>query len=197
MSYTIQTANHMDRTSFIYKVLSGKASETERKELNEWISFSHDNKSEFHNIKLLCENTPQETNHEPDDKFYDGLRSIKRNIQTRIRRRRANQMTGSILICVFLLMIIPFTLQIVGGEKKNILLKFEDVPLEFVISKLQDQYTVTIEIRKEMLGCKVTGTFYQGTADDMVRSIAQCLNVKCIHVGNHKFRMEGICNQKL
>jgi hypothetical protein len=91
----------MDKTSLIYKVLEGEASEAEKAELSDWISASEENKSEYQDIKLLWEISNDIIN-ESDDHFYDDLRKIKATMQTKNKPPK----TYKNRVIIFLLIII-------------------------------------------------------------------------------------------
>jgi ferric-dicitrate binding protein FerR (iron transport regulator) len=185
----------MDITALIYKVLSGNASEIETKKLDDWIALKDANKSEFHDIKLLyecaCREDDQVSNSNPDE----DLKAIKHLIHIGTRRRRKYRLMAGILSIIVLLVSVQIIIHANRDEKKSIHLKFEEASLEYVINTLQDRYEVIIEVGKEMVNCKVTGTFYQDTVDDMVRSISKSLNLKYTITAPDKFRIEGTCNQ--
>jgi ferric-dicitrate binding protein FerR (iron transport regulator) len=45
----------MSRAALIYKVISNSATEAEKKELDQWLELSPENKEEFNNLKALLE----------------------------------------------------------------------------------------------------------------------------------------------
>ena len=60
----------MDTTSLIHKVLSGRGSETERADLEEWIGRSEANKTEYNDIRLLWENAKDADRSPADAHFF-------------------------------------------------------------------------------------------------------------------------------
>ena len=72
----------MDKGVLIYKVLSQTVSETEKKELNDWIAKSPGNMSDYEDMKFLMENVKDPGESIATNKhFYDGLQKIKRMIR--------------------------------------------------------------------------------------------------------------------
>lgn len=76
-----------DKFPLMERVITGKASPQEQKELQEWLSASAANREEFEDVKLLLESSDDSEYEDRDDAFYEGLRKIQENIN-RIRKRQ-------------------------------------------------------------------------------------------------------------
>ena len=70
----------MDKSWLIDKVLSGKASEHEKGELDTWITTDPETKADYEDMKLLWDNARSIGDIEHDDTFYDGFRKIETRI---------------------------------------------------------------------------------------------------------------------
>ena len=92
----------MDRLYLIYKVLSKQASETERKELDEWLSQSEENEIEFNDIKLLWETQSNPDQSISKNQMTDGLHKIKALMQSKLRRRWQNTKTIALITLVII-----------------------------------------------------------------------------------------------
>lgn len=78
-----------DKFPLMERVITGKASPEEQKELQEWISASAANRDEFEDVKLLL-GAIDDSHDDRDDAFYEGLRNIREKINgIRKRRKRA------------------------------------------------------------------------------------------------------------
>lgn len=169
----------MDKTSLIYKVLSNAASETERKELDEWLSQSEENKIEFNDVKLLWE-----TSKDSDQSFSkNGLSKIKAVMQSKLRRREQSTRNW-VLIALLVIAVLVFTYFFFFHKTQNQdsvgRLKFDNASLKQVIRTLEDQYDVRIEFENSKISaCTFTGIFYQTSGvDEVLQTIGESLNLR-------------------
>lgn len=179
----------MDRSSLIYKVLSNEATETERKELDEWLSQSEENKIEFNDIKLLWETSGDSDQLTSKNQLKEGLSKIKALMQSKLRRREQNTRTW-VLIVLAIVSVLVFTyLLFQKSQNRDSIgrLKFDNVSLEQVINTLEDRYDVHIEFEnKKVSTCTFTGIFYQTkNVDEVLQTLDEALNL------NHKLTGEG------
>lgn len=179
----------MDRSSLIYKVLSNEATETQRKELDEWLSQSEENKIEFNDIKLLWETSGNSDQSFPKNQLKEGLSKIKALMQSKLRRREQNTRTW-VLIVLAIVSVLVFTyLLFQKSQDRDSIgrLKFDNVSLEQVINTLEDQYDVHIEFEnKKVSACTFTGIFYQTkNVDEVLQTLDEALNL------SHKLTGEG------
>lgn len=101
----------MDKTSLIYKVLEGDASEAEKAELSDWINASEENKSEYQDIKLLWE-ISNDIIDISDDHFYDDLKKIKATMQTKNKRLKNYKNRVLIFLLIIILILTAIALYV-------------------------------------------------------------------------------------
>lgn len=92
----------MDKTLLIEKVIAGKASPEEQKELDEWLLASTENRDEFEDMKWLTKAGDHHIEWDRDDAFYDGLRRIQKKIRA-IRKRQKRMRIIKIIILALML----------------------------------------------------------------------------------------------
>lgn len=109
----------MDQTSLIYRVLSGNASDAEKREFDAWVALNDANKAEFEDIKLLWDNSPDEDAVEHDDEYYEGLRKIMSEIRVREQRRKIQKAILHIALMAGLLTLIFFTSYFLSKQEKS------------------------------------------------------------------------------
>lgn len=78
----------MDKSWLIDKVLSGKASEHEKEELDAWVAADPETKADYEDMKLLWDNARRVGNIQHDPTFYDGLRKIEGKINLLRKKMR-------------------------------------------------------------------------------------------------------------
>ena len=81
----------MDKSWLIDKVLSGKASEHEKEELDKWIATDPETRGDYGDMKLLWDNARGIGDTERGDIFYDGLRKIESKIKLLRKKRYENR----------------------------------------------------------------------------------------------------------
>ena len=100
----------MDKTPLIHKLLSGKASEEEIKELNNWIEKGAANRAEFEDIKLLWEYSKKPDNEQGSDNpdSLEGLHKIESTMKVIKRKDRKIKFLRifSIVITIVLLVLL-------------------------------------------------------------------------------------------
>ena len=159
----------MEGTGLIYKVLSGTASESEHKQVQDWVKQSDLNRLEFEDVQLLYKNT-EDSNTAPDD-FPKISNRIHRKIQGSKRKRAA-----LLIISLGFLPLIA-TLFFFHPQHKK-LTRFNQVTLAEVIKILEEDYELSIIVRQdELLHCRFTGTFYTREPVEIVKSLAKGLNL--------------------
>ena len=186
----------MDKYVLIHKVLSGVASQAEKDNLDHWISISEANKSEFNDIKLLHENSDDATEHHLTDHFYDGFNKIVHKIHgmNEVRKNRRQQL--ALLAITLGLCLIAFLSMVFTHDKADEYLTFDDDSMEVVVTALQKEHDIEIDIQSAaILKCKFTGTFYGNEVGKVMRSIAGSLNLEYEKIGAKHFSLGGIgCN---
>jgi ferric-dicitrate binding protein FerR (iron transport regulator) len=179
----------MDKSVMIFKVLSGQASELEKKELDIWITQSDANREEFNDLKLLWESSGGEQG--KDDHFYDSLYKIQAEIRQRQRRKRTK----------FIVLIGPAAIGLIGLllyfasplTQSSDNLRFNNAPLRLVVGAIESKYHIQIEAEsKEILACQFTGSFYMvDNPQDAIRSVCNALNLKYEVMSKEKYRLTG------
>ena len=185
----------MDRTTLIYRVLSDKATDTEKKELEEWIALSEANKTEYDDIKLLWQNAKHAGSPGPDFHFYDGLEQIKALMRRKHRKRRRKRavIISTALVLIALMAVAHFFFPYHGsGNESQGYHKFDNEPLDRIIDALEKDYDVQIEVEnKGILACRFTGTFYNDPVKDMLHSIADGLSLSCESPQEGEYLLKG------
>lgn len=199
----------MEYVTLIYKVLSGKATEAEKAELQTWIGSDPAHAEEFEDIKLLYDNASNVTERiiADDEEFYSGLRKIKSRIKA-LKQARKNARLYKIAAVVTLLSIVaimasmdifnvnkwsasgnPITSKIVLDRS----LSFQEATLESIFKLLQDKYHVIFEVGSgDMLSCRFTGTFYRGiTINEMINTLAQSENFNYTVMNGKTYAVHG------
>ncbi len=117
----------MDKTSLIYKVLEGKASEVEKAELSWWIALSEENKSEYQDIKLLWENS-NELNNTADNNYDDDLRKIKAAMQAKFNHHNNNKNRVQIILVIFILIVITLLFFLTNQDENAVCMQTGTLP---------------------------------------------------------------------
>jgi len=179
----------MDRTTIIFRVLSGTASDSENLAIAKWLDASDENQSEFRDLKLLWTNL-QYTKTEKDDSFYNGLRKIKEQVYTRARKRKAAQLLVSIFFIFSLVAVFAIYFSL---SPPSTHLAFDKVRLQDVITTVEDKYRIKVEAREvSALSCLFTGSFNNvDGADEIIRSIGLALNLKYEVIEKDRYRFSG------
>lgn len=181
----------MDKTSLIFKVLSGEATPDERAELEQWIAQSEANKSEYEDLKLLWGTSDVASNIE-DENFYDGFVKIKSKFKQRraVLRRKRLFMWTSVMIATVLITIALF---VTTDPASDALVRFDDAPLAEVITVLENEFHIDIETdSREILVCRFTGTFYKKNNEQaFIRSLSNALNLQYELKSHHTYRLKG------
>ena len=179
-------------TKLIHRVLTNTATDSERKELSDWIAASHENKEEFHNIRLLW----SQTNSTIDQNPSEGFSKIRTQIENEIRKGRHAQMirastTFGVLI---LLAFIPIAIFHLNDKVPHKYLHFENASVETVIKAIESQYDVTIQVEEsELLSCKFTGTFYHiQFTSSVLQELSTAMNLSFEELDNRKFKLKGL-----
>jgi ferric-dicitrate binding protein FerR (iron transport regulator) len=163
----------------IDKVLSGKATEAEKKELEEWIAKLPSNREEYEDMKLLWEfSSRQPSEKKPDPSFYDGLYRIKEVISSRGRKIHSAQHDWKLYLSfvALLISIIALVYCCVSysrrDHKESTPLKFDNRPLAEVISVIDKHYKIEIQLEnQEVLKCTFTGIIDLRTSKEEVITI--------------------------
>ena len=187
----------MDKVHLIYKVLAGKASETERIELDNWLAKNKDNKIEFDDIKLLFENERSDSVVEQNDHFNDGLLKIKDLMLKKTSKQKHNMALFTIAVITILVcggVFIYFFVTQPDSMNSSYYLKFDNASLKVIIDDLEKKYRVKIEVEeKEIMSCRFTGSFYRTeSAKDIVESLAAALNLQVESLNNQQYRILGM-----
>jgi hypothetical protein len=182
----------MEKSELIFKVLSSEASSEEVKELDDWISLNASNKNEYEDLKLLWEGSREVNVINRDDTYRDGFQKIRSIISK--RKRKKKWLTAGIVILVAMaIMAIPYYL--ISSNRwqvnKNTSIKFNQVPLLEVIAVLEKEYSIEIIAPTKILDCEFTGSFYNDSAKDVVRSIAESMSMEYNRVDDNTFKLNG------
>lgn len=183
----------MNKTPLIYRVLSGKASELEKKELEEWIAQSEDNRIEFDDLKLLLENSPEQDQLPPKSQFYDGLTKIKALMQLKLRKRERNKRAVVLIIFIAVIIAVLFFSLYRKNSDANEYVRYDNVSLRQVLHMLEKKYDVQIELeKKEIANCKFTGAFYRAeNVSNMLQILDEALSLKHKSLGRQKYLLTG------
>src|SRR5258706_5768296 len=173
----------MDASSLIYKVLSGKAGEVEKAELEKWISGSDENKTEYDDIRLLWDHS-----NDTGDRahFYDGLYQIRTRMHRKRQHRKRKKMimTSSILLAGII--IACWFLYPGSGRESHRYHKFENASLADIISAIENDYNIRIVVeQRNILACRFTGTFYNDPVEDIIQTVSRSLDLA------YEFRRDG------
>ena len=190
----------MNKTPIIYRVLSGTASEPEKKELDEWLALSEGNRLEFDDIKLLWENSSPQDQSIPKSQFYDGLIKIKALMQHKLKKRERNKRTVALIILIVLILTLLLFFLFRKNTETNEYIKYDKVSLSFVLQALEKKYDVSIELEKrDIANCKFTGAFYMANnVNSILQALDEALSLKHESVGPRKYRLTGTgCPQSL
>lgn len=179
----------MDKTSLIYKVLSAEANESEKKELENWLSQSEENKIEFNDLKLLWEASKDPDQSITKNQLQDGFIKIKALMEAKLKKRQQNKRIW-ILITVLILGLLVFIFIFFRKEQNHDSfkrLKFSNTSLEQVIKILESEYEIDIELEnKKVSACTFTGVIYRTkNVDDVLRTLDEALSI------NHRAVREG------
>ncbi len=178
----------MDHMKLIRKVLSGTGTESDRKSLYAWIGLLKSNQEEYQNVKLLWETSHQMDNL-PYSEFHEGLLEITRKYNTERRRQRYRRAIVTIGVWT-MAMLITFLLVVNSKDKRYA--RFDDASVAGIISDFKDNYKLQIEVHEDIIGnCRFTGTFYNTSSKDMLKSIAASLGLTLQTVEAEKFLLAG------
>ncbi len=187
----------MDISWLIDKVLTGRASDLEIKEVEKWVAQSESNKAEFEDLKLLYESPKQPKEHDPG--FYDGLSKIqaaiekrkRKTVKSRINRRKfaiiAITMVPLIALVYFYGSYTPSSDRTTDG------LTFNNTPLENTVTTLERKYNVSIKVEKqEVLTCRFSGTFSKtSTLEDIIQTLASAMNLEYVTLSPGVYKLTG------
>lgn len=178
----------MDRVSYIYRVLSGEASEVEKQELKDWIAMNPENKEEFENIRLLWESEQrtEPVNSQESDQDFEKLRSrIKKH---HVRNRR----TRTALFVLASLMLVSTTLIWINRYNAGSPgYRFDEVALTNVIALLESRYDIQVEVpNPELLQCLYSGIFFRTKHEgEVLRAMEQVLYVKFVALTDTQYKL--------
>lgn len=180
----------MDKSVMIFKVLSGHASELEKKELDMWITQSDANKEEFNDLKLLWESSREEER--KDGHFYDGLYKIQSKIRQSQRRKRTEFIVLMGIVVTGLIVLLIYIVSSSAQRSDN--LRFNNTPLIKVIGALESKYHIQIEAEgKEIRMLKFTGSFYRiDNPKDAILSVCNALNLKYEIMSEGRYRLTAL-----
>ncbi len=180
----------MDKTTLIFKVLSGAANQDEKAELENWIAQHQGNKAEFNDLKLLWDSANVDSVDKSVD-FYEGLIKIKSRIKETLLTRRRNR--AIMWIGVMGITIVVTIYLFVTSSPANGLLKFNKTPLTEVIPALEKEFHINIKTGSdEILKCRFTGTFSKNENDlDLVRSLSEAMNLSFEILNDDVYRLTG------
>lgn len=180
----------MDKTTLIFKVLSGEASEHELAELDNWTAQSDANKSEYENLKLHWDITGSIHQVNPAH-FYDGLVKIKARIKEKnaIRKQKRTIIWIGIIMTTVLFTTALFT---ISNPAPYPVLRFDSAPLSEVISKLEREFHIDIKTDPGILACRLTGTFYKkGDQQGVIRSVSAALKLNYEILSDNVYHLSG------
>lgn len=182
----------MDRSSLIFKVLSGEASEKEQSKLERWVAGNPGNKSVYDAHKVLWQNATAPVR-ESEDRSFAGLWMIKSRIELKRKLNRKIRLVQALCV-VALTVFLTIYLVATTDPGNHPLLRFDNAPLEEVIPALEKQFHVVIDTdTKVILGCRFTGTFYK-TVDkqDLIRLLSSVMHLKCEMVRQNRYLLSGV-----
>jgi ferric-dicitrate binding protein FerR (iron transport regulator) len=179
----------MDKSIMMFKVLSGQATELEKKDLDIWITKSDANREEFYDLKLLWESSKEEQRQ--DNHFYDSLYKIQAKIRQRQSRKRTKFIVWIAPVAIGLTGLLLYFVSPLTQSPDN--LRFNNAPLRLVVDALESKYYIQIEVEnKEILTCQFTGSFYMvDNPQDAIRSICSALNLKYEVISGERYRLTG------
>jgi ferric-dicitrate binding protein FerR (iron transport regulator) len=182
----------MVTTSLIYKVLSGKAGQAEKAEVEEWIASSDANKEEYDDIRLLWDQARDTDSSPSDAHFYDGFYQIKTLMQRKRRSRKRKKMTSSAVAMAGVIVIGFFLLYPGSGRESRRYHKFESASLGDIINTLERDYDIRIGVeQRKILTCRFTGTFYNDPVEDIIETVSTGLNLHWESLREGKYRLTG------
>jgi ferric-dicitrate binding protein FerR (iron transport regulator) len=184
----------MHTTSLIYKVLSGEADESEKKELDVWLAQSEENKIEFNDIELLWRGSTDADRSLSEKPFRKGLTKIKALMQSRLKQREREKRTRVILLLLsgaliaLLFFLFPSRHQEPAGP-----LTFTHATLEQVIETLEHDYPVRIELEDPRIkACTFTGIFYHvKNVDEILHVLDESLHLSHYPLGEGRYLIRG------
>ncbi|MBX2968317.1 MAG: DUF4974 domain-containing protein [Cyclobacteriaceae bacterium] len=178
----------MDRVSYIYRVLSGVASEVEKQELEDWIAMNPENKEEFENIRLLWESEQhtKSVSSQESDRDFEKLNTLIKQQQVRKKRIRAYLYA---LIILILTLIGMAWLNRSGQGLPGY--RFDEVALKNVIAVLESRYDIQIEVpNPELLQCLYSGSFFRTKQEgEVLRAMEQVLDVTFVALTDTQYKL--------
>ncbi|HEV8512749.1 MAG TPA: FecR domain-containing protein, partial [Cyclobacteriaceae bacterium] len=152
----------MNKTSLIYKVLSAQADESEKKELEEWMAQSQENKIEYSNLQLLWEALTHPDPSLPKTQLDEGLSKIRGLMQLKKLKKQNKRFWAIMLLLIVTLLLVFIFLLHLRSHSRNGHLVFKNISLEQIVKTLEKEYCVRIELEnKKISSCPFTGVFYQ------------------------------------
>jgi ferric-dicitrate binding protein FerR (iron transport regulator) len=177
----------MDTLVLISKVLSGTASPAEQSELEQWVSKGRENKTEFHDLKLLwlCEHQSAIV----PEQSQQALTKFRATIMADTRKQRLSTRAvhTSVVLAVTTSIILLLLNHLYVPKHALGTICFNSEPLAQIVLRLEDEYKVTIIADNQICHCTFTGTFYGMTnASPILESLAESLNI------NHTIQPDGV-----
>jgi ferric-dicitrate binding protein FerR (iron transport regulator) len=177
-------------TRLIHRVLTNHATDSEKKELSDWISASSENKEEFHNIRLLWSHANSTI-----DQNGGGFSNIRDRIEREIRKRKRSQAVPVIVVFGVLIIIslVPIAAFYFNNKAPHGYLHFENASVESVIEAIESEYDVTVQVEEsDLLACKFTGTFYHvPCTSNVLHDLSAAMNLSFEELSNGKFKLKG------
>ncbi|MBS1680971.1 MAG: DUF4974 domain-containing protein [Bacteroidetes bacterium] len=181
----------MDKTALIHKVLSNTATEVEKKELEDWLLQSPENQTEFEDIKLLWETSNESPQHSMKNKVNDALNKIKTTMQSK-RRRQANTKAVLALITIIILALAILYFLSKQNRRPSRDLMFSNETLANVITVLEKEYDVNIDLEDQTKDCAFTGSFYQAANIEVVlETIDNAMNTQHKFLNERHYQLVG------
>jgi len=179
----------MDRTSTIYRVISGQATPAEVRQIEKWIAENDSNRIEFEDIKLFYANAGAAETDDRSD-FGDLMPQINRLIRSKKEQIKKKRTLLIIFLSITgLVMFLAFYYSI---NRHTHLVKFENTPLQEVITTLEGEYDIQITTASDyLLQCRFSGSFYNQPAVEVIPCIASALNLKVSTTDEHNFFLTG------
>ncbi|HEX5170947.1 MAG TPA: DUF4974 domain-containing protein [Cyclobacteriaceae bacterium] len=125
--------------------------------------------------------------------FNDGLSKIWARIRRNDRRRKRIRILAGGVLFLAAAILVPYVLSTRNDRREMRSHSFDHVLLEQVVAVLREEYGVRVDVSNDqLLGCPFTGTFY-GTnmAVDLIRSLAEALDLKVEVAANGGYRLSG------
>lgn len=193
-----------NKDTLIHRILSGEGSQSDKEELDAWMSADPRNAEEFQDMKLLFESTAAQSEEREDDIPTKWLEIEARVNLIRRRQRRLRIykvfgiafLIGMSVFIAFLNAVGPASIRSASsGTEGQIQLRrsivFAEMPLADVLGILEDECDVTFLVaNNELLSSNFTGTFSRGTAfQDLIQIIGQSENVTFVKMSSATFRL--------